>query len=94
MITEKMFNQSEILIKKMLDSYNETKLKIVLEPINNPVVTIPEFKQLIRIAYNSQLMDLMVFNAVMKIFDNWNTETILNKVLAMNVIKYMGRCAE
>ncbi len=89
-----MFNQSEILISDMLESYNPTKMKIVLEPINNPILTIPELKQLVRIAHNSQLMDQAVFNAVIEIFDNWNDTTVLKKVLAMNIIKYMGKCAE
>ncbi len=47
MINQKMYDYSKITIKDMLESYNPTKMKIVLEPIDNPILTKAEIRLLI-----------------------------------------------
>ncbi len=91
MINQKMYDYSKITIKDMLESYNPTKMKIVLEPIDNPILTKAEIRLLMQLAHKNQLIDNYVFNAVNEILNNWDIETVLNKVLVMNILKYFGK---
>jgi hypothetical protein len=86
-----MFDHSKVEIKKRLESYNETKIRIILEPINKPILTMAEFKHILKLGFESNLMEISVYNAVNEIFNNWKTETVFNKVVAMNVFNWLTR---